>query len=365
MEGGAETERIRLSLERELLDLLGTGRDALIVVRYYGFDGRGGGTNRAVCNEFGLSHQRLGQIASAASKRLSAARPLAPTLDRTIKFVANSMPAQAATIEAQLRSRGLTSGAFRLEYVIKAAELLGRSLPFSITEVHGERVVHARGLQQLDRVVRIARQAMVERGLGTIPFVAAELRNVRSGLRERKLVECVLSSQKGFHWLDQSKGWFWFSDVHANRLLNRIRKILSIAKSISISELRAGILRDYRMQGFSLPSRVLLEFCRQVPELRLYDTTVSAEPEINPDKLLGQAERDIARILSDRGGVLARPELESICLGMGMNRRTFYQYLSYSPIISRHAIGSYGLIGSGVAPNGGKRNIEGRKGLST
>jgi hypothetical protein len=338
-----------LSLERELLNLLGTGRDALIAGRYYGFDGRGGGTHRAVGNEFGLSHQRVGQIATLASKRLSADRPHAPTLDRTIKFVANSMPAQAAEIEAQLQPQGLTSGAFRLEYIIKAADLLGRTLPFSITEVQGERFVHAKGLRLLDRVVSVGRRAIGERGLGTIAYVAAELHNVESGLSERKLIEVVLACQKGFRWLDQSKGWFWFSDVHANRLLNRIRKILSVAKSISISELRAGVLRDYRMQGFSLPSRLLLEFCRQVSGLRVYDTVINAEPKVNPDEILGQAERDIARILSDRGGVLSRPELESLCLGMGMNRRTFYQYLSYSPIISRRPIGSYGLIGSRVS----------------
>jgi len=52
------------------------------------------------------------------------------------------MPAVTKEIEAGLRSRGLTSGLFRLEAVIKAAELLGKGLPLSITEVNGERVVH-------------------------------------------------------------------------------------------------------------------------------------------------------------------------------------------------------------------------------
>jgi hypothetical protein len=41
----------RLTLERELRNLLGTGRNALIAARYYGFDGRGGESLQSVGNE--------------------------------------------------------------------------------------------------------------------------------------------------------------------------------------------------------------------------------------------------------------------------------------------------------------------------
>ena len=103
------------------------------------------------------------------------------------------------------------------------------------------------------------------------------------------------------------------------------------------------------MKGFSPPQRVLLEFCRQVPGLRVNDETVKAEPAVNSDDVLTQIERAIVRILSEHGGTMATSEFMSVCLGMGVNRNTFYHNLVNSPIISSYADGLYGLIGSGVS----------------
>ena len=60
-------------------------------------------------------------------------------------------------------------------------------------------------------------------------------------------------------------------------------------------------------------------------------------------------------MLSEHGGTMATSEFTSVCLGMGVNRRTFYQNLVSSPIISRHAGGLYGLIGSGERSGRGDR----------
>ena len=60
----------RRSLETELLDVLGTGRDAQIVARYHGFDGLGGGTLQGVGREVGLTRERVRQIVTEASKRV-------------------------------------------------------------------------------------------------------------------------------------------------------------------------------------------------------------------------------------------------------------------------------------------------------
>jgi hypothetical protein len=104
-----------LTLERELLHLLGTGRNARIAARYYGFDGRGGGSFQTVGNTFGLTRERVRQIVIAASKGLGRSRTVSRTLDRTLAYVADLIPAPAKMIEAELRSDGLTSRVFRLE----------------------------------------------------------------------------------------------------------------------------------------------------------------------------------------------------------------------------------------------------------
>jgi Sigma-70, region 4 len=336
----------RLTLERELRDLLGTGRNAHIAARYYGFDGRGGETLQAIGNQFGLTRERVRQIVTAASKRLSTGRPVSPTLDRTIAFVVDHMPAAAGEIEAELRIQRLTSGLFRLEYIIQAAELLGRRLPFSITELKGERLVHARDIPSVDTIVRIARRLISRWGLATISNVVAEARKVESDVCDRNLVVIALLCLEDFHWLEQSADWFWLSDESNNPVLNRIRKILSVANPINISELRAGIARHYRMKGLSPPKRVLLEFCRQAPGLRVNGEAVKAEPPVSSDDVLSQIEKDTVHILSEHGGTMATSEFKSVCAGMGVNRSTFYQNLLNSPIISRFAGGLYGLIGS-------------------
>src|SRR5579864_827061 len=337
--------RSRLTLERELRDLLGTGRNAGIAARYYGFDGRGGGSLQIVGNEIGLTRERVRQIVTAVSERLSAGPPVSPALDRTIAFVVDGMPAAAGEIEAELRFQRLTSGLFRLEGVIRAAELLGRRLPFSITEVKGQRLVHARDIPSVDMIVRIARRLISLWGMTTISNVVADVSKVEPAC-DRNLVVSALACLRDFHWLQQSADWFWLSSSPNNRVLNRIRKILSVANPINISELRAGIARDYTMKGVSLPERVLLEFCRQTPGLHVNDEAVKAEPAVNSDDVLSQVERDIVHILSEHGGTMATSEFKSVCLGIGVNRRTFYQNLARSPIISRLTGGLYGLIGS-------------------
>jgi hypothetical protein len=340
------TMQSKLSLERELRELLGTGRNAGIAARYYGFDGRGGGSLQTVGNEIGLTRERVRQIVTATSEWVPTRRPVSPTLDRTIAFVVDRMPAAAGEIEAELRSQRLTSGLFRLEGVIKAAELLGRRLRFSITEVEGERLVHARDIRSLERIVRIARRLISRWGMATLSEVGAEVRKVESGGCDKKLVARALACLGGFHWLEQSAGWFWLSDTRHNPALNRIRKILSVANPISISVLRAGIGRDSRMKGFSPPEGVLLEFCRQAPGLRVEDQTVQAEPGLSSDDLLGQTERDIVQMLAEHGGIMATSEFKSVCLRVGVNARTFYLGLVRSPIITGYGGHLYGLIGS-------------------
>jgi len=85
------------------------------------------------------------------------------------------------------------------------------------------------------------------------------------------------------------------------------------------------------------------------------EETVQAEPGVNPADVLARTEKDIVRMLSERGGVIATSEFRSVCLGMGVNRTTFYLNLVRSPIISTYGGHLYGLIGSGGRSGRGAR----------
>src|SRR5690348_1942001 len=82
------------TLEKELHYLVGTGRNARIAARYYGFDGHGGGTLQSVGDAFGLTRERVRQIASRTSEKLATGQLLLPIVDRTIRFVSDHMPAE-------------------------------------------------------------------------------------------------------------------------------------------------------------------------------------------------------------------------------------------------------------------------------
>jgi Sigma-70, region 4 len=340
----------QLILEKELDRLLGGGRDARIVARYTGFDGRGGESLQSVGNAFGVTRERIRQIADAASTRLRTGRPVSPVLDRTIALVADHIPAAigliaAGVIEAEVRSKGLTAGLFRLEGVIKAAKLLGRHVPFAITEVNGRRLVHLRDLQGFESIVQIARRVAARYGMATVSDVAAKLHNGSSGLYHTNLIASLLDLEPGFRWLDRSAGWFR-SDTGVNPVLGRIRRILSVANPIRLAELEAAIVRETRMKGFSPPRSVLLEFCRQAPGLRVCGDTIEARPRISPAEVLSPVEDQMARILSEHSGTMAVSEFLSICLRKGMNPTTCYQYLVRSPIFSKQAYQVCGLVRS-------------------
>jgi len=115
--------------------------------------------------------------------------------------VVDRMPAAAGEIEAGLRSQRLTSGLFRLEGVIEAAALLGRRLPFLITEAKGERLVYPRDVPSAGTIVQVARRLVSRWGMATLSDVVAEIRKVESGICDRKLVASALVRLSGFLFL--------------------------------------------------------------------------------------------------------------------------------------------------------------------
>lgn len=94
-------------------------------------------------------------IVKRVSARPQMGQPAPPALDRIIAFVADHVPAvgviDAGVVEAEMRSKSLTACLFRLEGLIKRGPL-----PFAITDLDGERLVHARDIPRLDAIVHVA-----------------------------------------------------------------------------------------------------------------------------------------------------------------------------------------------------------------
>jgi hypothetical protein len=315
-------------------------------VRHYGLDGKGGANFQAIGREVGLSRERVRQIVSEVNPRWYFKLSGLPALERVIGIVATSVPAPAARVEASLRAEGVTSQLFRLEGIIEIAALLQCKAPFRLTRLKGKRFVVGCDYPRFQDIVSRARRSVRRHGMALLTECLSGDRKARYGQRELALLEEVLAAQKDFRWLDRQAGWFWLEDVRMNRVVNRIRKMFAVAGSLGISEIRAGLAR---MGDFPAPDAILLEFCRQMPELSVEGETVSARTEISAGKVLNPTERAIFRLLSEHNGCLSNAELICKTRALGMKRPSFYQCVTWSPIVSRYKRGHYRLIGSAQA----------------
>jgi len=341
-----------------LANLARSQRDMRIVIRYFGWDGSANRTYEAVGNEFGITRERVRQIIVKFHRRIRwrlyrSKRFYTPIIDRALEFVSQHTLSYAKEIESQLAAKGISKKPFRLEGVETVAELLGRKLPLRIVRLRGIRIAVKSEVAEIPKlVVSVSRKAIEHWGVTTVADVVAQVEEKTNHSVDIGFATTLLALLKDFRLIDESGGWFWLSSVSRNRLLNQIRKILSVADQIHISELRSGVGRHYRMKGVAPPRRVLLEFCRMLPWCHVEGHTITSDPPLNWDEVLNRSSTEwaMAAILKEHGPVMSRQEFEDKCLELGMKPMTFSIYLAYSPIITKHAIGVYGLRGSDVAP---------------
>jgi len=153
---------------------------------------------------------------------------------------------------------------------------MNRLINFELTVNGGRRSLVPQGRGYVPSMIASeARRLISSQGVATIADVGSRVGERAGSAVGEDFVRTVLTKAEGFSWLEEDSGWFWLRDLPRNRLLNFIDKIMSVADSVDISELRQGVSRNYRMKGLVPPSRVLLEVCRQVERFQVGDMTRS------------------------------------------------------------------------------------------
>jgi len=346
------------NLEEELsnlANLAGSDRNKKIIVKYFGWDGNGPKTLQAVGEELGLTRERIRQIYNKFEKKFrwafSRKKIFLPCMEKVCNLVSEQLPAPAKQVESEIIAQNLTKNPFKLEGLIKTADFCRRKIAFRIEKIYGMRLVIPDGYINLTKcILRLAKKAADHWGVSTISDITSQAEEESAHQIDPSYVVAVLTTLKDFQWLDEASGWFWLTSASRNRLVNRIQKILSVADNIEISELRAGISRYRRMEGFAPPRRVLLEICRQLPWCKVEGNIIIADPPLDSQKILSGTERSISWILNKFGPVMTSQKLEETSLALGINTRTFFPTLSYSPIVTKHAPGIYGLRGARIPP---------------
>jgi hypothetical protein len=331
-----------------LLDGIADLRTRQITLRVLGWDGRGGGTLEQVGQEFNLTRERIRQIVAKVPLRNGQKREQVRRLVREALRLAGSMvPCRAESLEEAILEAGVTAQTFRLEGLVKAADLLSLSPGFSIVRYDEERVVVAIDDQEMVSVVlEEARRRISHFGLTSVGYVRDAL-GAKGRLLTTEQVRQLVVLLPGFVWLDSEKQWFWSESVPRNSLLTRLRKVLAVAREISVASARVSILRDDRMRQIELPEEVLRELCRNLPEVcTVRGEFICADRLLQEKTELSEVEQVFVGVFRKHGGVLERACLRQECCRMSrVNPHTFDRYLANSPILCTHDNSLYGLVG--------------------
>jgi Bacterial RNA polymerase, alpha chain C terminal domain/Sigma-70, region 4 len=327
----------------QILEALNKPRNADILRKLYGWDGLGPRTLDAVGQEYGITRERVRQIAARFEKRVGTWVNMSDLdiVARAISHVKSRMPCRADLVERELFDLKISEKTFRIEGLLLIYDLIQEKPPFEVGLLNEVRFVSPPGTVGVGRsVLQVARYLVEHWGCTTVDEVGEH----SSGNRD--FVQQVLETMADLEWLDGDRRWFWVSARPRNRLLNQIQKVLSVTNPIDVGELRGAVGRHHRMAGFAPPSQVLLHLCQRAAGYGVTGRKVSAWPPIDPADVLSENELLLFRVLKRLGSLASKDELEENCLEAGMNRNSFAIYLSYSPIIARYGKAVYGLIGS-------------------
>jgi hypothetical protein len=345
-------ELTQLPLEEELIEIFSphaTGRDRQIVAEYYGWDGGGGHTLEELGQKYGLSRERIRQVCVRAVKRNRRVKVFAPVLDRALAYIAQRLPLAADRLQAELDAAGFSRCHLSLATIQQAAEFLSRGPVFDLVAIGEVRLAAQPGTGHLPRtIIQVGKRAVLSYGATTIADIAAEAASLSDTKVEPVLVVETLQTLSDFTWLDQERGWFQLECLPQYGLPNMIEKILAVTGEIDVAKLRGAIARYRRTGRKAPPCRVLLEFCRQLPGIRVEGNMIIADPPRDWEKVLGGVEAGMVRVLKEHGPVMERGEFEECCIRNGMNRFSFNAIIMCSPVITQYGRSLYGLLGAKV-----------------
>ena len=295
------------SLEAELAAIAESaeaGRTSHIAIRHWGWDGRGGATLEATGREFdGITRERVRQLCERVASRLRAgdATPPcttgAPMLERALLLAAHLAPTTAHVLARCLADEHVAARPFDPEGLLQAARVLGLEAPFSLEVVKDVRVVlpnppdpTADTGAVIAAILEVARAAVRRAGAARTSDVTGRVAATLAVWVDDSLVTAIASEQDDFVWLERRSGWFLLRSVARNAVVSRVVKVLSVAGSIDIGNLHAGIRRDERMKEFVMPEYILAELCERIPGVTVEGRRVQALRPVEPHDVLETTE---------------------------------------------------------------------------
>ncbi|MGI8989063.1 MAG: DNA-directed RNA polymerase subunit alpha C-terminal domain-containing protein [Bryobacteraceae bacterium] len=317
-------------------------RQKQIVRRLMGWDGGQGTTLEQAGQEFECTRERIRQILVKSLRPSTAIKPI--FLEKAIGCVERCVPAYAEDAETALVDAGIIRTSFRVEGIEKTAKHLNVPAPWT-TEIWNSRrlVVNPSAMRGIRDFFTAARKRVSHYGITRKDYVLAEI----STEVTVETLDLYCSLLEGLVWLDELRQWFWLP-TGKNSVLNRLTKILRVVPTLALSEARAGVLRDRRMEDVELPPDVFRRLCASLPWCRVEGDQLAAGGALPPDDR-DSDETTLVEILRQMGPFTGRRDLWKLANGSGVEKVSFDRLLSESVVIIRPAREVYALIGSDLA----------------
>jgi len=342
----ADLSYLEDELEQLLVDIKDP-RNCEIFVRRIGLNGNDPETLQKIATDIGgLTRERIRQITDKIIMRISKKSWHMPILDKAISSIFSLVPCSEKKVSEALRELGICRGNYSVRGIVAVSKILRKNLPIEkCGPKHPDLWVPQEHKNVVKNVISLAKKTMSASGLATFDSLADEIEKNEGIKISSDFVHELVKKEPQFRILDSDRGWFWFETTR-NRLVNTLRKIFSVTECAHVSEVRLAIQRFRKLEGFAPPQRVLISFCKCLPELEVKDTFIHRAQGVSTEGWITGAELMFAKILKKHGGVLDRIKLGEECLKEGMNEHTFNIYLHISPLLLKLGRGVFGLIGA-------------------
>ncbi|MCW2975092.1 MAG: uncharacterized protein JWM06_373 [Actinomycetia bacterium] len=334
------------TLEQELADVLSSarldGRQARVVSRRLGWDGHGPTTLAAAGGAEGYTRERVRQLEDRLKRHLATGETSLPITERALRIVEAAAPSPRPDLARMLTEEGISARPFDPAGVLTAAELGG--LQVNVLELDGL-VVSRDGAAIPDRAMSLARALVARHGATSVSELTRRLSG--SGLSSASLRR-LLEHRGEVTWLDSRREWFVVPSK-SSRAGTGLRKMLSIARSLSLADVDEGLRRSAR--PVTLPRSILRSMCETFDWIAVdrRSDAVTATVPLDPARTLSPLERELIRIFRTDGPVLAFTRAVQLAAEAGINPTSAGLYLTRTPVLQTVARGRYAVRGAMAA----------------
>lgn len=320
-------------------------RNRMIVKTYLGLSGDKPQTLEATAQQYGLTRERVRQIANKFESSLRDFGKQLPWLEETVSVLKTLHPCLAAEAEAALESRGIVSQRIKLESLLKLLRTAGLEHDLVI---EGTLLLESAMVEPLRSAISHAAKLVSHWGIAE----RNDVLNIASVSSSDKLATLVWGVIQNVVWLDPDKTYFWMP-TKRNAAANRLLRILQIAPDLSMREAYEGILRDEWIPSERLPFTIFPAFCMQYDWCGVAGDRLQANVALPPSGEQDSNEEVIADLLRETSGFAWREDLWNRAQAAGIGKSSFERVLSASPILVRLDDNLYGLIGTSLPQTGG------------